>query len=128
MNSPEEIKKGLGFCAKPDHPVINKCEFCTYGAVPGCEEALKKDALAYIQQLEREMDELVSENYKLKRVRDAAVRDVDEAAPCFACIRFERNGGDCIGAHVCIDDVLQDALGGRYSDYRWEWRGVQEVE
>lgn len=58
--------------------------------------------------------------------RDAAIRDIDEAAPCFACIRFERNGGDCIGAHVCTDDILQDALGGKYADYYWQWRGVQE--
>lgn len=56
--------------------------------------------------------------------RDAAIRDIAEAAPCFACIRFERNGGDCIGAHVCIDDILQDALGGKYADHYWQWRGV----
>lgn len=68
----------------------------------------------------------VSDDYKrVTKERDAAIRDIDEAAPCFACIRFERNGGDCIGAHVCIDDILQDALGGKYADYYWQWRGVE---
>ena len=56
MKTPDEIKKGLKFCAKPYHPVINKCEFCQYGAVPGCEQALKEDTLAYIKQLEDVID------------------------------------------------------------------------
>lgn len=73
-----------------------------------------------IESLSAQLDQVTRE-------RDAAISDIDEAAPCFACIHFERNGGDCIGAHVCIDDVLQDALGGKYSDYYWQWRGV-EVE
>lgn len=65
---------------------------------------------------------------QVTRERDAAIRDIDEAAPCFACIRFERNGGDCIGAHVCVDDILQDALGGKYADYYWQWRGVEVTD
>lgn len=89
---------------------------------------------AQLEQVEKERDGL---NIMLAQAqamletrtkeRDAAIRDIAEAAPCFACIRFERNGGDCIGAHVCIDDILQDALGGKYADHYWQWRGV-EVE
>lgn len=74
------------------------------------------------------IESLSAQLEQVTRERDAAVSDIDEAAPCFACIRFERNGGDCIGAHVCIDDILQDALGGKYADYYWQWRGVREVE
>lgn len=70
-------------------------------------------------------EEVYAQLEQVTRERDAAIRDIDEAAPCFACIRFERNGGDCIGAHVCIDDILQDALGGKYADYYWQWRGVR---
>lgn len=70
-------------------------------------------------------EEVYAQLEQVTRERDAAIRDIDEAAPCFACIRFERNGGDCIGAHVCIDDILQDALGGKYADYYWQWRGVE---
>ena len=80
-----------------------------------------REAAKKIKQLERERD-------RIKSVRDAAVKDIEDAAPCFACIHFERNGGDCIGARVCVDDVLQEALGSRYVDYYFEWRGVQEVE
>lgn len=74
------------------------------------------------------VESLLTEIEQVKRVRDAAVKDIEDAAPCFACIRFERNGGDCIGAHVCADAILQEALGGKYVDYYFEWRGVQEVE
>ena len=55
MKTPEEIKKGLSMCALPDGP-INKCVCCHYEAGPGCEQELKRDVLAYIQQLERSYD------------------------------------------------------------------------
>lgn len=80
-----------------------------------------KQAANLIESLSEQLE-------RVTRERDAAIRDIGEAAPCFACIHFKRNGGDCIGAHVCIDDILQDALGGKYADYYWQWRGVQEVE
>ena len=118
--TPDEIKKGLEVCREQA-----ECKQCGYfhshPVGENCVEILLADALAYIQQLEYEL-------YQIKRARDAAVNDIEYAAPCFACIRFERNGGDCIGAHVCVDDVLQEALGERYADYYFEWRGVQEVE
>ena len=121
--TPEEIKLDL----LADYGCCSECEYgkSTQDRPYGCaERALKgqaaENALAYIQQLEREREQI-------KRVRDAAVKDIEDAAPCFACIRFERNGGDCIGARVCIDDVLQEAVGGRYADYCFEWRGA-EVE
>lgn len=56
MKEPDEIKKGLSMCALPDGP-INKCALCQYGAVPGCDQAMKTDALAYIRQLEAKLAE-----------------------------------------------------------------------
>ena len=68
--TPEEIKKGLECCAKPDNPVLNKCEFCVYGAVPGCENALKYDAIALIQQLESAQPKWISVEERLPETQD----------------------------------------------------------
>lgn len=138
--TPDEIKKGLECCIMDECNSVRRS--CPYRKDDDCTMAIIKDALTYIQQLERELDEARKEIRAVRaantvlhdilnnvqRERDAAVKDIEDAAPCFACIHFERNGGDCIGARVCVDDVLQEALGGRYADYCFEWRGVQEVE
>ena len=57
MELSEKIKKGLSMCALPDGP-INKCVLCPYGAVPGCDQAMKTEALAYIRALEAKVAEL----------------------------------------------------------------------
>lgn len=63
-----------------------------------------------------------------KRERDAAVEDIEESAPCFACKHFKRNGGNCGGGHACCENAYIAALEGRmYKGPWWEWRGVQEV-
>lgn len=55
--------------------------------------------------------ELIKENQALKSLqgeleqvkleRDAAVDDINNSAPCFACKNFTRNNGDCFGANFC---------------------------
>lgn len=93
---------------------------------PVKDECLRCDSVLCNVRIAADLIESLSAQLEqVTRERDAAIRDIDEAAPCFACIRFERNGGDCIGAHVCIDDILQDALGGKYADYYWQWRGAE---
>lgn len=36
-----------------------------------------------------------------QRREKAAVEDLYKAAPCFACVHFSRNDGDCFGAGRC---------------------------
>ena len=72
--TPEEIKKGLLSCALPDGP-INKCVLCSYDACRGCEQTMKTDALAYIQQLEREMDAAVEAMFLKPLSWDEAMGD-----------------------------------------------------
>lgn len=64
MKSPDEIKKGLECCGTLD----GDCESCPFddGLQTFCNDRLRKDALAYIRQLERENANLV------KAVRDTA--------------------------------------------------------
>ena len=77
MKTPKEIKKGLMNCSISKIQDIYgndytrfKCERCTYKQYGAdCTVNIAHDAIVYIQQLERERDELVRENNKLKRKR-----------------------------------------------------------
>lgn len=56
MKTPEEIKKGLECCAEVGR-CINECPY-NEDWHPECVIKKSRDALAYIQQLEQERDEL----------------------------------------------------------------------
>ena len=92
MKTPEKIKKGLK-CYRGKHPFAigncpSGCPYEKYGT--SCRDMMNTDALAYIQQLETELDDeknkneiLISDNDKLmeeiaqvERERDAAVSDI----------------------------------------------------
>ena len=57
MKTPDEIKKGLMFCGDGDL-FAGGCEDCNYRHA-GCSTALSVDALAYIEQLEAKISELL---------------------------------------------------------------------
>ena len=106
--TPEEIKRGLE-CCKPvwvdNHWKTCDVE-CPYIEDVGgfCREQLMVEALAYIQQLERERDAAVDEIFKT----------------CSNC-KHEKLGygvGPCppIEEYVKMIDCSN-----------WQWRGVQEV-
>ena len=99
--TPEEIKKGLECCSSNGF-----CHKCPYDGMPCNNLELEADALAYIQQLERE--------------RDAAVEDMTElmqlAQFCRHCKHITEDG-------VCTFDFAAN----KDAPWCWEWRGV-EVE
>lgn len=82
MKTPDSIKKGLELCGVLD----GDCENCPYDDGPQllCADRLRKDALAYIRQLESRLAQVEME-------RDAAVRDCARF-PCYTCT--ERENGD----------------------------------
>lgn len=96
MKTPDEIKRALDCCSYL-HPV---CEECPYYPT-FCDNVMIKDALEYIQQLEAE--------------RYALIEELKNAYSCFACKKFQRNGGECKAGGVCL---MRD----------FEWRGVQKEE
>ncbi|MBR4930401.1 MAG: hypothetical protein IKZ00_06320 [Bacteroidaceae bacterium] len=129
MKTPEEIKKGLGCCFADNQ---HDCKNCAYAEMVKDEEfgetffyhcgEIDKDALAYIQQLETELDDeknkneiLIFDNDKLmeeiaqvERERDAAVADFTQYVnygehECNLCRHKEE---------VCLD-------------CKWEWRGLK---
>lgn len=104
--TPEEIKKGLECCMFDDEGMRN-CDECPY-INDGCiYDKLNKDALAYIQQLERE--------------RDAAVKDMTELMHlgkfCRHC-KHITDDGECTHDFDDTNGLLWNC---------WQWRGV-EVE
>jgi hypothetical protein len=100
--TPEEIKAGLEYCVSES---VLSCDECPYAGKPCDGMQMFKDALALIQQLERE--------------RDAAVEDI---FPTCANCKHEKLGygvGPCppVEEYVKMIDCSN-----------WQWRGVQEVE
>ena len=60
MKTPDGIKKGLGWCSSDTTICTESCPY--YGSLSNgvdCANELQADALAYIQQLERERDALM---------------------------------------------------------------------
>lgn len=105
---PDEIKKGLECCAD-----VGRCiEACPYGEDwhPKCVIQKSRDALAYIQQLERE--------------RDALLEIVRNEADCKVCKHLkEECDGDCSfceieGPCACARCTTEDS--------HWEYAGIKE--
>ena len=91
--TPEEIKRGLECCSVDDL----SCSNCSYCVSCGADiHALERDALAYIQQLERE--------------RDAAVERLARYKKCIDCSRYPE-----IKKNLFCDDCVHGN--------RWQWCG-----
>ena len=103
--TPDEIKKGLECC-----PVCSKS--CAYYRGVDCYAELHYDALAYIQQLERERDAAIK---ALRGVYSECIHFNSQYHPgdIMSCCKFE----ECI--HGADNWESED---------HWQWRGVQEVE
>lgn len=108
MKTPEEIKKGLECCTCQDGDGCS--DMCPYsGRCDIDPNALERDALAYIEQLERE--------------RDAAIKDIESLRVstwssdwCNFCKHHEPDG-------QCYRKCLTGGCGWGYG---WEWRGSQD--
>lgn len=112
MKTPDEIKKGLECCGGD---CFNGNEECPYDKDDlreniSCIRWLAQDALAYIQQLERE--------------RDALLEIVRNEADCKVCKYLkEECDGDCSfceieGPCACARCTTEDS--------HWEWAGIKE--
>ena len=132
--TPDEIKKGLECC-------VGKCAFhkpCPYENDSDCFKMLKKDALALIQQLEKDKNDLLEERElndflrdkvkQLEAERDAAINDMYEAQSivCLICKNYyqpdpavKKYGCKVFGEHFGEGSILCGMF---------EWRGVQKEE
>lgn len=100
MNTPDEIKKGLECrIAGGDGRCNLYCVSCPYFSAGYSLSAATKDALAYIQQLERE--------------RDAAVEGLKQSLSCCKYCKHDRP------YHGCAKEPKLDRS-------CFEWHGVKE--
>lgn len=107
MKTPDEIKKGIEYLSIKD--ITKKLDAWKEGIVYDYAEDAATDALAYIQQLERE--------------RDAAVEAIVRHKSCIDC-KHSTIIPD--GDGIWIDCPKRD---GRCRGHDiWEWRGVKEDE
>ena len=119
--TPDEIKNGL------DNPIhvhyhISDIEPRLTPLALHDLEFLHADALALIQQLEKDNDQLRNYIRLLQAERDAAVACLKKAAnekgECFGCKWY--NGKNC--THPDYKMLCSS------HDDKWEWRGVQKEE
>ena len=121
--TPEEIKRGLE-CCSVDGLSCSNCSYCV-----SCDadiHALERDALALIQQLEHNWDELFETAKQLERERDAAVMDCEKYAGCGRCAHlmpFRNSRPDSINYTLKYSPCYSCRNGSN-----WKWRGIQEVE
>lgn len=84
----------------------------------------KDDALANCAIAAEHLEKCLSLIENLTKERDAAVRDINDASPCFACRYFYRNEGECAGGQACLNDMYTAYLEEReYDGIHFEWRG-----
>ena len=127
MKTSEEIKKGLECCQHNEYNGLCECDKgCPY-RFERCDQ-LRKDALAYIQQLEIAVEyysnttqmldakiaKLESRLAQVERERDAALRDMMEIGWCQTCTHY----------NVAIDkEPCKTCLKKKKAEL-WQWRGV----
>lgn len=95
MKTPDKIKKGLQYCSENTWCVGSECP---YYEITDCDTYIAEDALALIEQLERE--------------RDAAVAEL-KGYGCTYCKYLMRPSKHKCGKK-CVDFC------------NWEWCGVKE--
>lgn len=146
MKSHDDIKKGLECCAASYADCHKECPYKL-----DCDGSqILKDALALIQQLESDKQQLEGMLAHMNQLRDAAAgralemeervhqleAERDAALADFKLYRERNIKGEC-GVYAC--DLCK--RGGRYEDWdeikcptgcsgvsHWEWRGVQKEE
>ena len=79
------------------------------------------------QDMGQDLKLIKAELEKVKAERDAAVADIEDARPCFACKHFRRNNGNCGGGMRCVTAmILCENEGKEYNGPEWEWRGAKD--
>lgn len=119
--TPEEIKKGMTCClTRWEGDYLASCHTdCPYrNEGIWCRNVLMADIKEWNKRLESSLAQA-------ERERDAAVVDITNSAPCFACWHFIRNSGACKGGKRCCDEQFRAEIGAtEYDGPEWKWRGV----
>ena len=111
--TPKEIKKGLECCADEGY----RCTECPYEVCSDDWNAVDRDALAYIQRLERERDALLAD-----------LREANLNGECQHCIHVNDHDAPCEDVEFDCEHCNANCACKKCVDAcNWQWRGVQEV-
>lgn len=123
MKTPDEIKKGIECCFGELKDPQKACHGCPYGNMRICNNDMGMDALAYIQQLEAELE-------KTRAQLTAALNDLKDADryECDHCANYselpeekcDEAGGNC---EFCNEDCPCRTC---VDNSNWAWRGVRK--
>jgi hypothetical protein len=138
MRSADEIKKGLECCSVGIYE--NICTDCPYSslAMAECPSKLKTDALALIQQLEADKQQLEGMLTHMNQLRDAAAGRALKMEERVHQLEAERDAaveemhGHCSSCKDYDKDPKEEPCVSCYSGYgnmdNWQWRGVQKED
>ena len=117
MKTSEEIKKGLECCQHNEYNGLCECDKGFPYRFKRCDQ-LRKDALAYIEELESRLAQVEME-------RDAAVHDL-KLADRVDCDFCKHQYGECTydGCQNCSKPC---PCGSCRNSSNYEWRGVCEA-
>jgi hypothetical protein len=117
MKTPAEIKKALQCCAKPQYTV--PCQGCPYDEC-GCGNAGKEnfpaDTLAYINQLEKQLD---------KQTEYTQAR-IDELETTILLMKLQMEGDCGCCKHQHDKGPCADCMGNPKRPH-WEYEGLPEL-
>ena len=140
MRSPDKIKKGLECCQ--DYQSCTKYDEtqCPYYDVKGCVDTLLADALAYIQQLESDKQQLEGMLTHMNQLRDAAAGRALQMEERVHQLEAERDAAirDMTGivqeygepyCDYCGADFKPNCKGKCWTHNEgFKWRGVQKED
>ena len=115
--SPDEIKKGLECCMDYQNCTEEEGPQCPYCDVKRCMEALLADALALIQQLESDKQQLEGMLTHMNQLRDAAAGRALKMEERVRQLEAERD--------AAVKDMTKivQKYGESYCEYCHNWRG-----
>ncbi len=123
MKTLEEIKAEAATClTRPRHSACNR--LALYNECKGDCGYIIKELYDLVLQLESTNHEQFEKIELLQREKDAAVHDLTESSPCFACKHLKHNGGECSGWNACLLAMTKASIVGvEYTGDKFEWRG-----
>lgn len=122
MKPPEDIKKGLELCSIGD---MRECLKCPYPIGFECFKQPMKDALAYIQQLEAELEDEKNKNEILIFDNDKLMEEIDQAERERDALHNDLELAIYRGSSFNLDcEFCKDKEKPICEDCLWQWRGL----
>ena len=126
MESNEDIKKALQCRSNLWYCILDDCIYYS-DKTSMCSQNIARDALGYIQRLERQISKLTEKVAQLGKAHDALIADFQDAdmIECVNCAHYVHAAAQCKGEGDCLECDCKNCVCNKCWDKsNWEWRGV----